>query len=73
MNENGEYIPTKLSINSWIKLQTGTRGGHAVDTKKHSAEGGYKAHILKFRRKEGSSIATKVLVQHVYVRRQLNL
>lgn len=47
VNENGEYIPTKLSVNSWVKLQPGKRGGHAIDAKKHSAEGGYKARIFE--------------------------
>lgn len=73
MNENGKYIPTKLSVNSWVKLQPGKHGGHAIDAKKHSAEGGYKARILKFRWKEGSHATAEVLVQHVYMRRQLNL
>lgn len=73
VNENGEYVPTKLSVNSWVKLQPGKHGGHAIDAKKHSAEGGYKARILKFRWKEGSTTNAEVLVQHVYMRRQLNL
>lgn len=73
MNPDGNLIPTKVSVNSWIKLQAGKRGGHAIDAKKHSSEGGYKARILKFRWKEGSSIAAEVLVQHVYMRRQLDL
>ena len=72
VNENGEYIPTKLSVNSWVKLQPGKRGGHAIDAKKHSAEGGYKARILKFRWKEGSPATVEVLVQHVYMRKQFN-
>ena len=44
LNENGEHIPTNLSVNSWVKLQPGKRGGHAIDAK-NSAEGGYKAQI----------------------------
>ncbi|KAG0573181.1 hypothetical protein KC19_VG155400 [Ceratodon purpureus] len=73
VDPDGNLIPTKVSVNSRIKLQARKRRGHAIDAKKHSLEGGYKARILKFRWKDCSSIAAEVLVQHVYMRCQLHL
>jgi len=75
-DQNGEYIPLKLGIHSWITLMPGKKGGHARDAKKHggsSIEGAYKAQILKFRVQPGSKVVSQVPVQHAYMYRQLQL
>jgi hypothetical protein len=50
-NSVGDWIPTKIEVNSWVALQPGKKGGHAQDAKKHglnTVAGAYKAKVLKF-------------------------
>lgn len=71
---DNEDAPLKLEINSWITLMPGTRGGHARDVLKHggsSIRGSYKAKVLKFQIQSGH--VSSVLVEHAYMRRQLDL
>jgi hypothetical protein len=72
----GEWIPQKYEVHSWVMLMPGKQGGHARDAKKHknsSVDGDYKARILQFRVKPGSSVVSEVRVQHAYMMRQLDL
>ena len=69
-NGVGDYIPTKIEINSWVGLEPEKRGGHAHEAKKH---GNYLARVLKFKIcLDGSTIST-IQVQHAYSRQQLKL
>ena len=76
-NSDGSWVPTKVEINSWVTLIAGRNGGHAKDSKKHggssSMDGSYKARVVKFRLSVGSNTVSKVLVQHAYMWRQLDL
>lgn len=76
-DEDGNYIPTKISVGSWITLQPGKRGGHARDAANNGGIAGfrgvYKAKVLKFRVATGSTVISEALVQHAYMHRQLRL
>lgn len=76
-NSDGSWVPTKVEINSWVTLTAGRNGGHAKDSKKHggssSMDRSYKARVVKFRLSVGSNTVSKVLVQHAYMWRQLDL
>jgi len=71
----GEWIPQKYEIHSWVMLMLGKQGGHARDAKKYksSVDSDYKAQIIQFHVKPGSSVVTEVRVQHAYMMRQLDL
>jgi hypothetical protein len=71
-DDSGNYIPTRYLVNSWVELNPGTRGKHAKDAAKRG-QGTYKAQILQFRLSPGSTTVKKVLVQHAYMFRQLQL
>jgi len=62
-DKDGEYIPTKIEVNSWVALEPEKRGGHAREAKKH---GDYKAKVLKFKVYPDSSTIQAILVQHAY-------
>lgn len=70
---NGDWIPTRVCVGSWVMLQPGKQGGHAKDASKHKTERGYKVHIVKFKVAKGSSVVSSVYVQHAYMHRQLDL
>lgn len=75
-NEDGDNIPLRVEVNSWITLQPGERGGHAKDAKRHggpSISGAYKAKILGFKAGRGASSVSRIEVQHAYMFRQLVL
>ena len=76
-DDERNYIPTKISVGSWITLQPRRRGGHAQDAAENGRTSGfqgvYKAKVLKFGSIKGSNVVSKVLVQHAYMHRQLNL
>lgn len=75
-DREGNWIPMKVEVNSWISLMPGRNGGHAKDAARHggcSIGGSYKAKVLKFKTSAGSGIVSSVLVQHAYMRRQLDL
>jgi len=76
-NKHGVWIPTRISIGSWITLQPKIEGGHIHDATKHrgstSFEGAYKAKVLKFCIYQGHTIVHEVLVQHAYMHRQLDV
>ena len=71
-DDDGNYIPTRYSVNSWVELNPGTRSKHAKDAAKHQ-KGAFKAQILQFRLNTDSTIVNKVFVQHAYMFRQLEL
>lgn len=74
MTDEGDYIPRRIEINSWVALQPGKRGGHAHESKKYGSNsiiGAYKAHVLKFRVAPGSTSISEIKVQHAYMHRQL--
>jgi len=72
-NPNGDWIPTRVGVGSWVMLQPGKQGGHARDAHKHRGEGGYKVRIMKFKVQKGSSVVSSIYVQHAYMHRQLDL
>jgi len=51
-DKHGAWIPTRISIGSWIILQPGKQSGHTRDAIEHggsaSFQGAYKAKVLKF-------------------------
>ena len=52
IDNNGNWIPTNVEINSWVTLMSGKIGGHAKDTLKHggtSSVGAHKAKVFKFK------------------------
>jgi hypothetical protein len=74
--DEGDYIPRRIEINSWVALQPGKRGGHAHESKKYGSNsiiGAYKAQVLKFRVAPGSTSISEIKVQHAYMHRQLRL
>ena len=71
----GNFIPIKVEVNSWISLFPSNRRRHARDALRHggsSIAGSYKAKVLKFRFNR-TGIVSGVLVQHSYMHRQLCL
>lgn len=75
-DSKGEWIPQRYEIYSWVMLMPGKQGGHAQDAKRYKSsnvDGDYKARILEFRVKLGSSVVSEVRVQHAYMKRQLDL
>jgi len=76
-DEFGALIPTRISIGSWGTLEPGRRGGHARDAVEHggpqSFEGAFKAKVLKFQMRRGSSTISEVLVQHSYMHQQVHV
>jgi hypothetical protein len=75
-DEEGNWIPQRFDVNSWVSLQPGKNGGHAKDAIKHggaSVLGAYKAMILKFQLEGGSKTASMIQVQHAYMQRQIQL
>jgi hypothetical protein len=64
-NEDDEYTPLKIEVNSWVSLQPGKQGGHAADARRHGGNsilGAYKATVLKFQAQSGTSTVSKILV-----------
>jgi len=52
MDNEGNYIPMRVEINSWVNLMLGKIGGHTKDATKHGGVaigGSYKAKVLGFR------------------------
>jgi len=76
-DEKGNYIPTKISIGSWITLQLGKRGSHAEDASKNGGNldfsAMHKAKVLKFGVSKGSKDVSEVLVQHAYMHCELKV
>ena len=75
-NEQGDWVPRKYEISSWVTLMPGGRGGHVRDSKKHGGntiDGSYKARILEFKLSPDSRTISEVLVQHAYMFCQLDL
>jgi len=75
-DDNGNSIPLRIEVNSWVTLQPGERGGHARDARKHggaSLSGAYKAKIIKFKASRSATSVSQILVQHAYMPRQLHL
>jgi len=73
-NSDGNWVPMKVEVNSWVTLMPGWNGGHAKDARKYGGynmDGSYKAKVLEFRVK-ATSVAS-VHVQHAYMWRQLDL
>lgn len=73
-DSHGNYIPTKVEVNSWVNLMPGKTGGHAKDAMKHGAinnAGAYKAKVVDFKTRGG--VVTSVYVQHAYMFRHLDL
>ena len=71
----GNLVPLKVEVNSWISLFPGNRGGHARDAMRHGGSSiarSYKAKVLKFRFSR-AGIVFGVFVQHAYMHRQLCL
>lgn len=66
---DGNWVPRKYELGSWVTLRPAKRGGHGKD--RSSAEGDYKAKILQFRMSAQS--VSEVRVQHAYQYRQLDL
>lgn len=69
-NRDGDYIPTKVEVNSWVGLEPEKKGGHAREAKKH---GNYLARVLKFKVGPDGSTISAIQVQHAYSRQQLKL
>lgn len=75
-DNDGNWVPLRLEVGSWVSLQPGKIGGHASDAKKHggtSIRGSYKAKVLEFRVSHGGKSISVVRVQHAYMWRQLYL
>lgn len=75
-DNDGNWVPLRLEVGSWVSLQPGKIGGHASDAKKHggtSIRGSYKAKVLEFRVSPAGKSISAVRVQHAYMRRQLDL
>lgn len=71
----GNWIPQKIEVNSWVTLTPGSVGGHAKDAKKHGGSGmvgSYKVKVLEFKISVHGSVSM-VKVQHAYMWRQLDL
>jgi len=76
VDNEGNYVPMRVEINSWVNLMPGKIGGHAKDAAKHGGaaiEGSYKAKVLGFRVSSGMRMVSAVQVQHAYMRRQLDI
>jgi hypothetical protein len=74
MDDDGNWIPTKIERGSWVSLMPGKRGEWLKDASKHggsNVSSSYKAKVIKFRTTESS--VSFVLVQHAYMWRQLDL
>lgn len=73
---DGDYIPRRVEVNSWVALYPGKRGGHARDSMKYGVTtiaGAYKAKVLEFHIAPGSGKVKAVKVMHAYMHRQLQL
>jgi hypothetical protein len=73
--DEGNWVPLKVEVNSWVCLNPGNRGGHARDAMRHGGTniiGSYKARVVRFRLNRSGGVAS-VLVNHAYMYRQLCL
>lgn len=72
----GEYIPTKVELNSWVALQPGRTGESTEESRKYNPNSildTYKAQVLEFRVAPGSTTISSIRIQHAYMHRQLCL
>jgi len=76
VDTEGNYIPMRVEINSWVSLMLGKIGGHAKDSAKHGGaaiRGSYKAKVLGFRVSPRMEAVSTVQVEHAYMRHQLDI
>lgn len=63
-DKDGDYIPLKIELNSWVALHSDELGGTSIN-------GAYKARVCEFEVKGG--VVTQIRVQHAYMRRELRM
>ena len=64
IDKDGNYIPLKIELNSWIALHSDEPVGTSIN-------GAYKAWVCEFEVKDG--VVTRIKVQHAYMRRELKM
>lgn len=63
-DEDGDYIPLKIELNSWVALHSDEPGGTSIN-------GAYRGRVCKFEVKDG--VMTQIRVQHAYMLRELRM
>eukprot|EP00249_Psilotum_nudum_P003441 c16831_g1_i1 orf=25-393(+) len=73
-DNDGDWIPTKFSLYSWVTMQPSMRGPHCVRKKGSGClDNHWKGRILELCISEKGMGVSKVKIQHVYTYKELSL